>query len=307
MDKYIIVISNVVGLLADITAIYFTIISNNSTAVLMLVLCIVVSVIIAVLTYKYIKTKNFISFLEYLYDNPDHNFNLLPKRILMIHKHNDYNKFSANTLDVNYEYDFSKIDFDEIEPDSHVLIKDTIEYNMISENRSIPEKFVDARGNMYSIDPSVELYQKHGVQKTYERVPIPYYGQEIYTNVTTQRYSWKLLQSNISNGNSFPLSFKYIYQEKIRASSSDTIILYPIQYANRIKKLTISIKFKSDNVLITKADFYQINKHNRKFDRTAIKEYSMETISNNQVSFNVEPKCNLYEAYYIELHWELKK
>ena len=104
MDKYIIIVSNSVSFLADIIAIYFAIFSNNTLPIVMLLLCFVLTIIIFVLTYKYIRAKSLIGFIEYLIDNPNHNFNLLPKIIMMLHKSKDYNKLNVDDFTINYEY-----------------------------------------------------------------------------------------------------------------------------------------------------------------------------------------------------------
>ena len=307
MDKYIIIVSNSVSFLADIIAIYFAIFSNNTLPIVMLLLCFVLTIIIFVLTYKYIRAKSLIGFIEYLIDNPNHNFNLLPKIIMMLHKSKDYNKLNVDDFTINYEYDFSENDYDNLKPNSPIKIVDTIEYSMISENKKIPEEFIVDRGNMYSKDSSAEVYQKHGIQENYEKVPIPHYGQEVYTNVTTQRYSWKILKKNITKSNSFPLSFKFVYNEVGHANATDTIVFYPFQYARNIKQATFCIHFNCLEKTMTKVDVYQVNKGKHGFQSISIKEFDKDTISNNKVSFSVEPKCSLYEAYYIRVAWQLSK
>lgn len=306
-----------VAMVNNLLAIYSTITSKSSLSVAILLICILLSCMLAVITYQYINTRNhrkinenFIDFIGYLFDNPEHRFNLLPKVCLMLYRTDDYNKLNIKVFDVSFEYDFEKINRHGLCPNSIIEYKDTMEYSMSVKNESIPEEYILYHGNTSAkkssnYRPSAKISQKHGCMTNYIGVPKP--EEKENTSFATRRYSWKIEKENITQADSFPLAFKIVYDETAKADASDTLVFYPIQYAKSIEQLRFHVKFNHSDAILVSANCYQIKNTSKGFRQVPIECYSAEDINKNVVSFSVKPECSLCEVFYITVKWKLSE
>jgi len=245
---------------------------------------------------KYKSLKDYVDFLEYLIDNDKNNFCLLPQVCMRLHKSKEYNKLRVKQLTLNCTYDFHNIVRENVQSASEIEFCDTMEYQMeIENNDSIPETYTLYRGNTYSDGTSPEIWERLG-NREYGEIPLD--EREKYVN----KYKWPLPQSDIPRSGSFPLAFKFVYHEKNHADAKDVIIFYPIQFAEKIEKVRFNISIKHPTEVMEKADLYQIKRLAGGFDRMPLRKCKSEK---NHVVFEIEPKCDICEAYYIEVHWKL--
>lgn len=291
-----------VGCIADIIAIIFLFINANISIAFLVLTIIILVFLIIFLCWRYIERCNFIKFIEYLFDNPTHNFNLLPKICLELDKYKEVNNLKVISLTVRYTYDMSELDFSSITKNSEINYTDVIEYDFTAENEKIPSEFVCYLGNMYAENCTSEISQKHGIQNEYELVPPPRYTDEIYVNSAIQKYSWQFKKENITKGNQFPFSFKLKCQEKTKENSSDTIIFYPKQYAKRLEKVKFDISFVSDKKILNKVQLFKVWKDGKDFKHTPISE-SLPV--DNNFSVTIQPDSVKYEAYYFRIYWRI--
>lgn len=98
-------ICSIVGGIADFLAIA---IALKTWSVITFVFIITIILFLGSIVYLYIKYKErceFISFIQYLFDNPIHNFNLLSKICLAIDKSKETNNLSVRDMSIKYTYD----------------------------------------------------------------------------------------------------------------------------------------------------------------------------------------------------------
>lgn len=291
-----------IGCVADIVAMIFAFINTNITIGIFTCIIILFVILFAFLYRRYVERCNFIKFIEYLFDNSTHNFNLLPKICLALDKYKEKNNLKVRELAVKYTYDMSKINLSSISKNSVIKYTDIIEYSFLFKNENIPNEFVCYLGNMYTDNDMPEISQKHGIQEIYEAVPPPRYTDETYVSSIIQRYCWQLKKENITNSKQFPLSFKLKCQETTRENSSDTIIFYPKQYAKKIEKIKFDILFVCDKQILNKVQLFKVWKDGKEFKHTPISETSP---INNTFSVAIESDSSKYEAYYFRVYWKI--
>lgn len=290
-----------IGCFADAIAILMSI-NKFTIAVPLLIFALVLLLIVIVQLYnKYIDRRDFLDFIEHLFQNNTHNFNLLPKICLALDKSKEINQLHVREMTVKYTYDMSKIDFSILSPETFVGYTDTIEYTLNVENKKLPTEFICYRGNMYA-DDYIDIKQKHGSQVEYEKVPVPRYTDETKTSSIVQRYCWQLKNEYITRSRLLPISIKIKYHEKARANSNDTIILYPKQYAQKIEKINFEINFNCEKNIIERIELFKIWKDNKILKNTPITGINM---LNNKATISLHPDSTKYEAYYFRVYWKL--
>ncbi len=221
---------------------------------------------------------------------------------LQLDRTKEYNDLDVNTFTITYDYDFSKIDYSTLKPDSRIEYVDTIEYKIEAKNKDLPKEFAIHLGNEYSIDEKIKIMQKHGSQNKYEVVPPPLYKGEVYVRSGVRKYSWQIQQKYITNSKAFPLYFKLQCNESTRANSSDIIDVYPKQYAKKIDTLIFKVNINCNKKVLSDVKVFKIWKDKKTFKHTPI---SGVEINGNTAEIKIEPDCNKLEAYYLKLYWNL--
>ena len=122
----ILLICALIGGIADIVAIR-SIFNTWNTALAFFITTLTFLLGTTIYLYmRYIERCNFLNFVEYLFDNPTHNFNLLPKICLALDKSKEINHLSVREMSIKFTYDMSRINLDSIKKDEYVHYLDTI-------------------------------------------------------------------------------------------------------------------------------------------------------------------------------------
>ena len=108
-------ICSIVGGIADFLAIAIAFKTWSITYLVLVITIILFLVTIVYIFIKYRERCDFLGFIQYLFDNPTHNFNLLPKICLSLDKSKETNNLSVRDMSIKYTYDMRKIDLDSIE------------------------------------------------------------------------------------------------------------------------------------------------------------------------------------------------
>lgn len=301
MPKYLEMLCAGVGLIANLVAIILSVINNNAILIVFFAFLLLWIVFSSFLLLSYQNKFKFLRFVEHLFYNKHNNFDVLPKICLLLDQTDEYNKLDVDTLTVKYTFNFSDIDLTHISSDSNIEYKSTIEYTIMAKNENIPDRFVVYRGNMYSVDSRTELLQKHGAQKDYLPVQPPESNGEDMVSTAIQRYSWVIEKSNITQGNAFPISFLFHYNEKAKANDNDFIVFYPIQFAKRVGRITFDIEFLCEKTILQKVWLYKLGEENG-FVHVPIAGVKIER---NPAFITIEPSCSKVDAYYLKAYWEL--
>lgn len=299
---YNLLFCTIVGCVADLIAIYISIKSLSSVTPILIIVFVGLIFLIVQLYNKYRERRDFISFIQYLFDNNFHNFNLLPKICLALDKSGETNDLAVENMTIKYTYDMRNINVDTISQDDIINYYDTIEYDLRVRNKNIPKEFVCYRGNMKSYDDCIEIFQKHGNQIDYERVPCPRHTDETKNNVDIQKYSWQIKDENITKGKIFTHNFKFRYLEKATANSNDTIVFYPKQYAKEIETVEFQIEFLCDRNILKKVELFKVWKDGKQFKHTPVAGIDLR---DNVAASKIQPDTSKHEAYYFRLYWEL--
>jgi len=288
-------------ILGGIASIFAIIAIFINTVFIVLSLFLVLFIAVALYANKKYKERlEFAEFTEFLTDNPKHNFNLLPKICLALHKNKDTNNLHVRELSVKYTSDFSDIDTSKLTKDEFITYSDTIAYELQAENKNLPKKYVFYRGNMYSRgNPKIE--QRSGDREGYEGVPHPEHRNATRVDSSVVCYEWFLQPYNTKYA-SFPISFKFQYEEKTRPSVYENIIIYPRQFAKRVDRINFEMEFTGieGNEVIKQAELFQIFKGNNGFEYTTVQDLKF---SENKVKTKIEIPIDAkeYEAYHIKI------
>lgn len=291
-----------IGGVTDIIAIFSELKSWNIPVLFFIATQILFLCTIIHLYLKYKKCKEFLNYIVYLFDNPDHKFNVLPKICLALYNSNEYNNLHVNQLSINYTCDMTNIKLESLEKDTQINYLDTIEYCMNVKNKNLPKKFVCYIGNMNAKNGAKDIFQKYGIQDTYQKVPF-LDTDKTSSDSKVQRYCWELRKKNITQGSSVPICFKLTYHEKAKANTSATIILYPRQYAIKIEKITFKINLICGKEILKSVKLFKIQKNGEKFEHIPVSDIDIS--EPNTASIDIEPDSTEYEAYYFIVDWEL--
>ena len=290
-------VCSIVGGVADLIAI-IAVLSSWSFAYILLLLSFALT-FIALVSYIIRYKKKFI---EYLFNNPTHNFNLLPKICLAIDQSTDINDLIVRDMAVSYVCDMSSIDLSSITPTSRIKYNDYIEYSFDVENKKLPKQFFCYLGNLYSDTFFGKISQKHGIQSEYELIPTPRYTDETVTRSNVQKYVWQLKPDNFQCTPTVPINFKIDYAETSKANSNDTIILYPRQFAKKVERITFNFSFICSKRILKRVQVFRISQNNRKFSHIPIAELK---INNNSAQTTIIPDSSKYEVYYFRIYWDM--
>ncbi len=292
----------IIGAIADVVAVIIALVNWNVSLIIFSTTLIVLLFTIIYIYMRYKERCDFLHFVQHLFDNHIHNFNLLPKICLALDKSKEINNICVRELQIEYTYDMSNVETETLASTDKIYYTDTIEYQLNVENTNLPEEYICLLGNMYAKDDTVHIVQKHGAQKDYETVPAPRYTDDTKTDSIVQRYCWQLKKENINRSNTIPICFRLKYNETAKANSNDTIIIYPYQYARSIETIDFQLNFLCEKQILKRVELFKIRKSGKEFkhmpDSSIIK-------SGNSASVKIQLDSSKYEAYYFRVYWEL--
>ena len=303
------VILMIINIIASLIAVF-----QNYTW--LLAISVVFLIIITIYWYKkYKKRADFIKFIEFLFYNTKHPFNLLPKICLAIDYINKYNKLSLSDMSVKFTYDMRNSSFDKF-PNEPIEYTTKIEYYLKAKNKKLPDKFYYYTGNTYG-EQIVNIWKQQAEQgeDKYEKVSVE---EAKGGKLCVQSCSWKLEEDKKPRNSSvFPISFYVEYIEKTK-NYTDTIIFYPKQFAKDIEELEISFEFLGNKVKLKEIKGFEISLDGKQFVKTGIfkfDEQKKSTESSDKIKITKANKNELCakvkvnntecKAYYFDIKWEL--
>lgn len=113
-------ICSIIGGIADIIAIGIALKAWDIAVPIFIITLILFLGTIVYLYMKYKERCDFLSFIQYLFDNPTHNFNLLPKICLALDKSKKTNNLSVREMSIKYTCDMRQIDLKSIKENTQI-------------------------------------------------------------------------------------------------------------------------------------------------------------------------------------------
>lgn len=298
---YMVFVCTLLGGVADIMAILIAIISGKPVV---LFFATVLLLLLGVALYLYTelkKKKDFVDFVEHLFNNTVYKFTLLPKICLAFDKSKERCTLSAKSLQIKYTCDMSKVHLSGLDKDTEITYEDIVEYSFVVENKDIPEEFVCYLGNMYANDP-VEISQRHGCQSEYELVPVLHNPDEERVASTVRRYSWQIKKKCITHDLEFPISFRMKYEGHGKAKAWSTFVFYPKQYAKRIDQVNFVVDFLCVKKVLQKVELIKVCKVDNEYKHIPIPGV---ILSGNTAQIALNPNATKYEVYYLKIYWDV--
>lgn len=297
----------IVGGIADIIGIIIAAISGNASVLLFAIALLLLIGAVAYLYTDLKERKEFIDFVECLVGNERYGgFTLLPKICLAFDQSGEKRTLCAKELSINCTFDMSNVQLAGLKEDSEIAYDDTVEYIFKMENKNVPEEFACYLGNMYADRNFVELSQKHGTQEQYECVPpLPYSVDDAQENLAIRRYSWKLNRECITHGTELPISFRIKQGSAGKAKSESRIIFYPKQYAKRIDKVEVNIRFICNCAALKKLELFKVGRDARGYKHVPFAQINVKSGESEINGIKIYPDAAKNEVYYLKVYWDL--
>lgn len=298
------------GIIGSIASLFY------KAGILIFCLCMLISllsVVIYIITNMYLREANYISFIEFLFNNKTHSFTLLPKISLHMHQTKKKNKFHVHELFVHYEIDAKPYK----DSENPFLGDMTATFNYtIYNDRNFPKYFHLCMGNDYTSDPP-DIQIKYGSQHDYISHEADELPRDKYIITRVRNWQIKLEESNINGSKTFNLSIKIKYKKSFNfdLTAPDIIIFLPKAHGEKIDEVKYVIDLKNFPSYDFRFSCHDIVKRNGKYE---IGDLSAGNIiaDKNMTSYNINfTPLNRsffpiweerYIAYYFEI-WEGKK
>lgn len=199
---------------------------NNKWIIIFIVLFIFI--IISLITELYLKER-YIRFVEFLFENKKHNFNLLPKMRMYLRKEKMCNKLDVYSLEVTYNVKHKKSSESSLLGDAEII------YNLRAYNKSLPDSYKLIIGNDYS-NKMPHFFYKYGDIKDYMKCSPEEKNCSLYYKNVVRELSFKLDKSHITQSKFLDISFKLYYENsfEFEHNNFDTIICLPKIYGDSI-------------------------------------------------------------------------
>lgn len=204
-------------------------------------------IIISLLIILYSKEK-YIRFVDFLFDNEKHNFNLLPKMRMYLNKEKICNKINVKLVEITYDIKHKQSTQSSLLGDVDILYKIEIE------NKSIPNTYYFITGNDYS-NKAPEIYYKYGSMTKYSRISPEEKNCALYYKNVVRKFNFYLDENYITNANSFNIEIKVHYENSFEFEHNylDTIICLPKIFGDSVEKMKYIINLHG---FPSKNDFY---------------------------------------------------
>lgn len=233
----------------------------TATSIIYIVILLLVmfsSLMLFLIWSKHRKLLQYVKFIEYLMNNDKHNFILLPKIKMYIHRNKIINKIKIKQLDVTYN-----ITRHSNNPDKNdgLLLGDmVINYEMLIENKCIPSEFNFVSGNDYS-NLSPELKYRYGSRSDYQDMDDNSELIAPYWRGSLKHYSFGIEKHYLPQEGDLKIEIKVSCENAFVFNTipRDTIICLPEVFSDDIDFIYYSINLFDFEEINYYCDAYQIN------------------------------------------------
>lgn len=229
VGKVLIVIQIIEGMIG----IYAFAVAENK--VLIGCIFLLVFLIISLLFILYSR-EMYIRFIEFLFENEHHKFELLPEMRMYLNTKKIANKVKYNSVSVTYDIKHKKSEKSQLLGDLDII------YNLDIKNEKVPRTFYFLTGNDYSNKPPKLLY-KYGKMQDYNEVSADKVNCAKYKRTAIREFKIEFDKSLIENKGNFKLEMKISYEESFEFEhiSMDTIICLPKIFGDDIPSMKYTI------------------------------------------------------------------
>ena len=274
----------------------------NATSVFYIVILLLVilsSFMLFLIWVKHRKLLRYVKFIEYLMNNDKHNFVLLPKIKMYIHRNKIINKMKIKKLDVTYNITRHSINPDQ---NDDLLLGDmVIKYEMLIENKCIPNEFNFVSGNDYS-NLSPELRYRYGSRPDFQDMGDNCELVAPYWRGSLKRYSFRLERQFLSQEGDLIIEIEVSCKKAFVFDTipRDTIICLPEVFSNNIDSINYYINLIDFEGINFYCDAYQINAEKGEFTTQKI-GCKKQKGKNSFESYFYPNKLKGEKAYYLRV------
>lgn len=275
----------------------FLVVSNKVYAIFFVLM---VSTLI-LLIYNIVRLKHFICFVEFLFENDIHNFELLPKMRLYLHYKKIKNNIDILDLDISYNI-FVKSK----EQEKNLLGNLEIIYKINMSEEKIPKTFHMITGNDFSEKPP-KLWIKYGNMNDFAAISYRDRNCAWYNKTSIRDFHFNISENKIVRKGNFILEIKILYDESpsfdFSSNNMETIICLPKIFSDSVKKITYYINLIGfDNKLNFNVFPYVIKSNKKDFEINSIATISNGDRDINKFIINLYPNEIKWEkAYYFKI------
>ena len=292
-NDYIGKVLTILQVVECVIGIYVVVVSENKVLVGGLV---ILGFIVVTLLYVLYSKELYIRFIEYLFENEHHKFELLPEMRMYLHIKKIENKVKYNSIDITYDIKHKKSD------KSRLLGDVDITYKLDIKNENLPQSYSFITGNDYSNKPPILLY-KYGTMEKHTSISADKVNCAIYKRNAIRHFEFEFDKNEITGQDNLEVEMKISYEDSFEFEHvpMDTIICLPKIFGNSIPK----IKYTINLIDFPEEDTYYMFSY---IVRRKNLEYVRNTIQNtndsNRRTFVVELSPNKVigeKAYYFRL------
>ena len=258
----------------------------------------VFAVITCILSNLYVENDIYLQFIEYLFNNENNPFILMPRISLYMRQKKIQNKIHVEKMEVIYN-----IDAEEYRESKNPLKADVTQvFRLTIRNKSLPKAYNLCIGNAeVKTPPNIRI--KYGMQKRYNKINEMKNNRDEFDTAFVRYYRWNLNPAYIPNQNTLPLILKLRYKGSFDFSKKDPhiVIFYPKAYANRIDNVKYTFNFKNfpdGTVFSIKGNI--IERQNNEYKTTEMVDVEVDEALKKVIRF-VPIKRRCQSAYYFQL------
>lgn len=267
------------------------------------ILLIILICVFVVLVLIFERERKYIKFVEFLFDNGIHNFNLLPRQRMFLHQHKICNKVNIEKLEITYLIDGKR--YQETNDDLCGDVVITYDYT-IKEIKGNEYKFIT--GNDYSKKvPRIKI--SYGNQNAMTEVVPHRRNCPVYLNNVIRDLSWEFDQRFLPQKGSWEMKIVLEYEKAFdfQRMPMDTIICLPQIFGGKVGELHYHIKiFNMNKNMDFHCNLYKITNSKSKYVRTnqpvTIQKNSDEGELHTEIEANIHlENLKKEQAYYFRL------
>lgn len=220
------IVNILIGIICTITF------DNNFTIISFVILFFI---IISLLITLYSKER-YIKFVDFLFDNEKHNFNLLPKMRMYLNNKKKFNKLDIRQVKVRYEIKHKQ------STESSLLGDVDILYKIEIKNKAIPNTYFFITGNDYSNKVPRILY-KYGTMDSYSEISPEEKSCAIYYKNVVRDICFNIDKKYITQSGNLKIELKVCYENSFEFEHNymDTIICLPKIFGDNVENMKYDI------------------------------------------------------------------
>lgn len=223
----------IVGIIEAICSIFAIVVAENKVFVSCLAILVFIIVMLIICLYS---KELYIRFIEYLFENEHHRFELLPAMRMYLRTKNIRNKVKYNSISVTYNIKHKK------SCESNLLGDLNIIYKLNIKNEKLPKTYYFITGNDYSNEPPTFKY-KYGNMQEYSEAAIAEVNCAEYKRNAIRPFKIDLDDNKIAKKGDFVMEMLISYHNSFEFEHipMDTIICLPKIFGDDIPSLKYTI------------------------------------------------------------------